>query len=70
MTIMPTERDKVAMKQATQLIATNKRLPKKDPKKRTIVSIVTEVNNRMNANISTTTASRYGRNGLVNTSPL
>jgi hypothetical protein len=61
--------NKLAMKQATLLIARNKLLDKNHPEKKTIDVIVKECNKRMNANISATTAAQYVREGRIGISP-
>jgi hypothetical protein len=63
-------RDKLAMKQATVLIVRNNTLPHGHANKRTIVEIVSDTNERLNANVSAKTAAHYVRNGLIGVSPL
>ena len=70
MVVMQTQKDKHAMKQATMLIHRNQQLEKGDPTRRSIESIVKEVNERMDSSISSRTAGRYVRQGLINVSPL
>jgi hypothetical protein len=62
-------RNKLAMKQATVLIQRNKSLPATDPGKRTIVEIVDETNDRLQADISAKTAAQYVREGWIGMSP-
>ena len=68
--VIKSQREKEAMKQATQLIKANNELPKGDPNRTTNRLIIEKVNERMNSNISESTASRYVRKGLINMSPL
>jgi hypothetical protein len=63
-------RDKLAMKQATVLIARNQRLAHGDPAKRTIVEILDDTNAKMKANVSHKTAAQYVHNGMIGVSPL
>jgi hypothetical protein len=63
-------RDKLAMKQATTLIARNQKLAPGHPEKRTIVDIVSETNERMQSNVSHKTAGQYVRDGMIGVSPL
>jgi len=67
---MKTKKESQAMKIATVRIEKNKALPKDHPDKKSIATIVTEVNNLCDSNISPTTAATYVRNGLIDTSPL
>jgi hypothetical protein len=63
-------RNKLAMKQATVLIKRNRDLPAGHRLKTSIVKIVNETNNRLNANVSAKTAAQYMRLNLVGVSPL
>jgi hypothetical protein len=65
-----TQRDKLAMKQATILIDRNKALASDHPDKQSITSIVDLTNSRLSSNISASTAARYVRDGMVGVSPM
>jgi hypothetical protein len=65
--VLSKNRNCAAMKAATRLIENNNALPKKEQK--TMVAIVKETNQRFAANITTKTASRYVKDGLVGSSP-
>jgi hypothetical protein len=61
---------KLALKAATTRIKASKDLPKGHPSKKTIKVIVQEVNQAYKANLSTITAAKYVRMGLIGVSPL
>jgi hypothetical protein len=64
------ERQKVAIKVATNRIKRNLELPAADPSRKLIRVIVQEVNDMYKANVQPQTAVRYVRKGMAGTSPL
>jgi hypothetical protein len=65
-----TKRDCRAMKLATVLIDRSNKLRKNHPDKTTAVEIVNITNQRLNSNISVSTAARYVRQGMIGVSPM
>ena len=62
--------NKKAMKAATILIKRNLDLPKKHPEKKSIDQIVKATNQRYNSTITSKSAGRYVRRGMIGQSPL
>ena len=68
--IMQTKNESSAMKLAASRIAKSNELPKGHKDKRSINTVVKEVNSIYNSNISPKTAGTYVQKGRINTSPL
>jgi len=60
----------MAMKAATRRVQINNSIPKNNPSKRSINSIVHEINKLYGSNISPKTVGRYVREGMIGVSPM
>jgi len=68
--IMQTKKESTALKLATSRIAASNELPIGHPDKKSINTIVKEVNDLCDSNVSPKTAGTYVKKGRINTSPL